>query len=118
MILGGGALDGRRYVSEASVRRMTSTQTRDLLDGNKGLKGYGLGWITSKKSQGDADPAIVGPCGHGGAYRTDMWIDPERQLIMVYMVQYVNHPGDKSGRILAAFRKAAMGVYSNGAKTP
>ena len=112
MILGGGILDGRRYVSEASVRQMTATQTNNLLNDGKSEKGYGLGWSTSKKIHDNADPAIVGPCGHGGAYATDMWIDPERQLVMIYMVQHAGYPGSDGGKILPAFRKAAADAFA------
>jgi len=112
MILSGGILDGHRYVSEASVRQMTSTQTNTLLNDGKSENGYGLGWSTSKTIHGNTDPAIVGPCGHGGAYATDMWIDPERQLVMVYMVQHAGYPGSDGGKILPAFRKAAADAFA------
>jgi CubicO group peptidase (beta-lactamase class C family) len=112
MILCGGILDGRRYVSEASVRQMTSTQTNNLLIDGKKEANYGLGWSTSRKTHGNTDPVIIGPCGHGGAYATDMWIDPERQLVMVYMVQHAGYPGSDGGKILPAFRKAAADTFA------
>jgi CubicO group peptidase (beta-lactamase class C family) len=107
MILNGGVLDGHRYLSEASVREMTSTQTGNLLNDGKSENGYGLGWSTSRKNHGSKQPAIEGACGHGGAYATDLWIDPQKQLVMVYMVQHAGYPGSEGGKILPAFRKAA-----------
>jgi CubicO group peptidase (beta-lactamase class C family) len=111
MILNGGTLDGRRYLSEAAVREMTSTQTGDLLSKGQGENGFGLGWMTSKKSTGDSGPAIPGPCGHGGAYATNMSIDPGRGLITVYLVQHAGWPGVDGGAVLGAFQKAAAEQY-------
>ena len=42
MILNGGELDGRRYLSEAAVKQMTSKQTPEALK-----EGYGFGWSTN-----------------------------------------------------------------------
>ena len=61
MILNGGELDGRRYLSEEAVRRMTSEQTPDAVNAQ-----YGFGWGTGG-----------GGYGHGGAFKTDMHIDPK-----------------------------------------
>jgi CubicO group peptidase (beta-lactamase class C family) len=108
MILNGGTLDGRRYVSEAAVREMTSTQTGDLINKGRGENGYGLGWSTAKKSSGDSGPVIPGTCGHGGAYATNMSIDSNRGLITVYMVQHAGWPGIEGGAVLGAFQKAAI----------
>ncbi len=104
MVLGGGMRDGRRYLSEAAVRQMTSTQTGKLLDVQNGEGGYGLGWQTSRKFPGPDGPVIPGSCGHGGAYSTNMSIDPERRLITVYMVQHAGYPkGMTAGRVHSAF---------------
>jgi CubicO group peptidase (beta-lactamase class C family) len=110
MILNGGTLDGRRYLSEGAVREMTSTQTGDLLNGGKGQNGYGLGWNTSKISAGDSGPVIPGPCGHGGAYATNMGIDPARKLVTVYMVQHAGFPGDGQ-KAHGAFTNAAFEAF-------
>jgi CubicO group peptidase (beta-lactamase class C family) len=108
MIASGGALEGTRYVSESAVREMTSTQTGNLLNGGKGEHGYGLGWSTSRKSPGSTGPVIAGPCGHGGAYATNMAIDPEHRLVTVYLVQHAGFPGIDGGKIHQAFMKAAI----------
>jgi len=90
MILNGGTFHGKRYLSEGAVKEMTSKQTGDAVKDN-----YGLGW-----SMGG------GTFGHGGAYATNMTIDPKRGLIYVFMVQHNGFPGD-GGKSQAAFRKAA-----------
>ncbi len=108
MILNGGTFRGKKYLSEDAVREMTSTQTGDLLNKGKGENGYGLGLSTSRKARGDA--VIPGPCGHGGAYSTNLWIDPERQLVMVFMVQNAG-PGGEVGKARGAFEKAAAETF-------
>ena len=89
MILAGGVHDGKRYLSEAAIKEMSSRQTGALKES------YGLGWA-------------VGPStfGHGGAYATNMQIDTKRGLITVFMVQHNGFIGN-GAQSLAAFRKAA-----------
>ena len=113
MILNGGALDGRRYVSGSAVREMTSTQTGDLINQGKGEHGYGLGWSTGRKARGgESGPAIPGPCGHGGAHATHMGIDPEKKLVTVFMVQHGGYPGPDGGKVQPAFTRAAFDAYA------
>jgi CubicO group peptidase (beta-lactamase class C family) len=94
MVLGGGTLDGKRYLSEAAVAQMTSKQTGDQVK-----DGYGFGWSTGG-----------GSFGHGGAYATNMTIDPKRGLVLVWMVQHAGFAGD-GGKSRDAFTKAAQEVF-------
>ena len=94
MILNGGEFDGRRYLSEAAVKQMTSKQTPEPVK-----DGYGFGW----SAHGNV-------FGHGGAYSTDMSIDAQRGLITVYMVQHAGFPGD-GGKAKEAFIRAAAEHY-------
>jgi CubicO group peptidase (beta-lactamase class C family) len=90
MIAGGGVAGGKRYLSETAVKEMTTRQTAGHLK-----QSYGLGWATGG-----------GTYGHGGAYKTNMTIDPKSGLIMVFLVQEAGAAGGaKQG--LAAFQKAA-----------
>ena len=91
MVLNGGVLNGKRYLSEDAVKQMTSKQTGDALK-----DAYGLGWSTGG-----------GSFGHGGAYSTNMSIDPKRGLILVWMVQHANGFPGEGGKSQGAFRKAA-----------
>jgi CubicO group peptidase (beta-lactamase class C family) len=109
MVLNGGILDGRRYLSEGAVRQMTSTQTGGMLNHDKGEQGYGLGWSTTRKGREDG-PAVPGTCGHGGAFSTNMTIDPEKRLIMVWLVQHAGYFGD-GGKAQGAFQKAAVDAF-------
>lgn len=107
MLLNGGVYQGHRYLSLQSLQQMTSTQTGDLC--NKGLNdtGYGFGWQTVHKLH-PTDAGIAGPFGHGGAYGTEMWIDPTHSLIRIFMVQYEGGlpPGETGKKIKSAFNQA------------
>ena len=99
MALNGGTLNGKRVLSEAAVREMTTRQTPAALKDS-----YGLGWAVG----GDG-------FGHGGALSTDMWVNPSRGLVYVYLVQHAGFPGD-GGAARGAFRKAADAGYGTPAK--
>ncbi len=95
MILNGGRLDGKRYVSEAAVKQMTSRQTPEAL-----ATSYGFGWTTSN-----------GQLGHGGAYKTNMSIDRQHGLIFIWMVQHAGFPGD-GATSWKAFLQAAEAEFA------
>jgi CubicO group peptidase (beta-lactamase class C family) len=95
MILSGGVFEGKRFLSEAAVKEMTSRQTGPAIKEN-----YGLGWSTG-----------AGSFGHGGAYATNMTIDARRGLITVFMVQHAGFPGN-GGQSQAAFRSAAQALFN------
>jgi len=97
MILNGGELDGKRYLSQAAVKQMTTRQTADTLK-----NAYGLGWNVEH-----------GMMGHGGAYATDMQIDPKRGLILIWMVQHSGFPGD-GAKSREAFQQAARNSLIDG----
>lgn len=71
MILNGGASNGKRYISLASLREMTSRQNKQL-----SKTGYGFGWSVSS-----------GGYGHGGAFKNDMEINPDKGRVLIFMVQ-------------------------------
>jgi CubicO group peptidase (beta-lactamase class C family) len=108
MLLNDGEFDGKKILSPAAVRRMTTTQTGHIMNPN-GENGYGLGLFTDAMDHGLDKPAT--PSGHGGAYSTDMRIDPQRGLVTVWMVQHGGYAGNDGGKILPTFRQAAEEMY-------
>jgi CubicO group peptidase (beta-lactamase class C family) len=92
MVLNRGEFGGKKLLSPEAVKEMTSLQTGDL------PIGYGLGWSVDK---------VPGKTfGHGGAYATNMRIDPERGLVTVFMVQYAGKQTDDWKKIQPAFKQA------------
>ena len=87
MILNGGEIDGRRYVKPESVKLMTSVQTGELKTGFTEGNGWGLGWCVVRNPQGVTELLSPGTFGHGGAYGTQAWIDPEKKRIYILMIQ-------------------------------
>jgi CubicO group peptidase (beta-lactamase class C family) len=94
MILNGGILDEKRYLSEDSVKEMSRKQTGEAIP-----ESYGLGW-------GVDDEGF----GHGGAYSTNMRIDTKRGLIFVFLVQHAGFPGN-GGESHSAFVNAAIQAF-------
>jgi CubicO group peptidase (beta-lactamase class C family) len=91
MLRGGGQLDGRRLVGEATLKEMT----RDHLGGQvvrtalylPGADyGFGLGFAVRTKEAKGRDSA-VGEYYWGGAGGTYMWADPANDLFVVFMMQ-------------------------------
>jgi CubicO group peptidase (beta-lactamase class C family) len=109
MILNGGAFAGKRYLSQNAVRQMTSTQTGDI---SKDGVGYGFGFSTNKKMTDPNAPAPIAACGHGGAYSTNMSIDPTTHLVTVFMVQHAGYAGLDGNKILPTFTKAANDAFA------
>jgi CubicO group peptidase (beta-lactamase class C family) len=94
MILRGGVLGGKRYLSKSAVSEMTHRQTPAALPTS-----YGLGWSVDGETY-----------GHGGAFGTNMTIYASRGLIRVFLLQHAGFPegGDKCRD---AFFKAAEELF-------
>lgn len=105
MVLNGGSFGGRRYLSEAAVRAMTSVETGELLINGNGSSGYGFGWTVLKKPAADGRPA--GAFGHGGAYKTAMWIDPAKGLVMILLRQHSGQVMPKGAKLEEEFLRTA-----------
>src|SRR6201981_2636670 len=66
MLLNGGVLDGRRYLTAESVRVMSTVQTGDLVTGFTPGNGWGLGVCIVRRPQGVTEMLSPGTFGHGG----------------------------------------------------
>lgn len=106
MLLRGGELDGKRYLSEKAVRTMSTSQTGGVKYSPQ--ETYGVGWAV--KLTGEEGPA-PGSFGHRGACRPAMWIDPNSGLAMVILVERADMPGDQQKVMYGSFMKAAIEKY-------
>jgi CubicO group peptidase (beta-lactamase class C family) len=91
MLLNGGALDGVRLLSPASVALMTSNHVGTLYAG--GDTGFGLGFEVVEHLGRAGRLASVGEFGWGGAYYTKYWVDPAHDLVAVFMAQLLPSGG-------------------------
>jgi CubicO group peptidase (beta-lactamase class C family) len=87
MMLNGGTLNGKRLLSRASVELMTTLHTGDIDPaGHDTGVGYGLAWAVIKDVRGTLALQSIGTYGHGGAFGTQGWVDPEKDLIGVFLI--------------------------------
>ena len=94
MLLNGGELDGVRILSPKTVALMTAPHAVGIPKiGNRGGVGtaYGLGVnvVNNAVARGAADSE--GTFMWGGAFGTNFWVDPEEQLIGLFMMQLQRH---------------------------
>src|SRR5262249_53573703 len=97
MMLNGGTLDGHKVLTPEAVKEMTTRQTAASLK-----ESYGLGLSVGG-----------GTFGHGGAFATNMTVDPKRGLVYVYMIQHAGFPGD-GAKAHEVFRKTAETTFGSG----
>jgi CubicO group peptidase (beta-lactamase class C family) len=117
MLLNGGELDGKRYLSPESLKLMMTVQTDDLPTGflqsaEYGYRGTNYGWgigtcILRAPHPGVAAMLSPGTFGHGGAWGTQAWIDPVRGVAYVLMVQRPNVANADASDVRRAFQQAA-----------
>ncbi len=110
MVLNGGELDGRRIVSKASVKEMTRLQTKDLTTAFTPGNGWGLGWCIVRQPQDVTAMLSPGTFGHGGAFGTQGWVDPKREMIFVLMIQRRGFGNGDASDIRKAFQQEAVGA--------
>jgi serine-type D-Ala-D-Ala carboxypeptidase len=91
MYLGGGTLEGRRFVARGTIGRFTRVQDTTI-------SRRALGWETPTGS--NSAGRYMGPhaFGHTGFTGTSMWMDPERDLFVILLTNRVN-PSRQNTRI-------------------
>lgn len=88
MLLNGGSFEGKRYLSRQSIKTMTQTFTPDVEpSGHLGGTTYGLTFELITKPVGTLLLHSLGTFGHGGAFGTEGWIDPSKDLIRIALTQ-------------------------------
>jgi CubicO group peptidase (beta-lactamase class C family) len=122
MLLNGGTLDGRRYLSAAAMKFLTTPQTGDLptgffQNGTYGNRGSNCGWglgtcVLRTPHEGVAAMLSAGAYGHGGAWGTQAWIDPVKGDAYILMVQRSNFPNSDASDVRREFQKAAVAALA------
>lgn len=118
MLLGGGRFQGARYLSEASMKQLSTPQTPETLptgffqNDTYGRRGLNYGWALGTcvlKAPHDGVPAMLSPAtfGHGGAWGTQAWVDPVKGVAYVLMVQRSNFPNPSASDVRRVFQQAA-----------
>jgi CubicO group peptidase (beta-lactamase class C family) len=88
MMLNDGVYEGRRYLSSFSVHLMTEPHTTGIrpVGWMRGAD-YGLAWEVVTEPLGELAGHLKGTYGHGGAFGTQGWIDPQSGVISILMIQ-------------------------------
>lgn len=126
LLLNDGVFEGKRLLSPAAVRLISTVQTGDIpcgffqsaAFGNRGSNyGWGIGTCVLKTPH-DGVAAMLSPgtFGHGGAWGTQAWIDPVKGMAYVLMVQRSNFPNSDASDVREAFQKAVVASFSKEAK--
>ena len=117
MLLNGGTLGGRTYLSAAAMKFLTTSQTGDIPTGflqtdTYGNRGANYSWgiatcILRAPHDGVAEMLSPGTYGHGGAWGTQAWIDPVKGVAYILMVQRSNFPNSDASDVRRDFQQAA-----------
>lgn len=108
MMLCRGQYHGRRILTEQRVREMTTVQTGELTCGFVPGMGFGLGWGVVRQPQGVTEMLSPGTFGHGGAFGTQGWIDPQQDLFVVLLIQRVGLPNGDNSDMRREFQRLAV----------
>jgi CubicO group peptidase (beta-lactamase class C family) len=96
MLLNGGQLNGRRFLSPKTVELMTSNHTGEMVNGQFGRPARGMGFGLSVQMVLDpvAADLRVGPgtFGWAGAYGCNVNIDPKENMVSIIMMQTATGP--------------------------
>jgi CubicO group peptidase (beta-lactamase class C family) len=111
MMLNNGQAKGKRLLTPASVSELTHKQTGDLR-ARPGMP-WGLGFsVVEDPSAMDANkPLSPGSFGHGGAYSTQSWADPAKNLIWIVMFERNGKGNPDNSDVRIAFQDAAAGAF-------
>lgn len=96
MLVNGGTLNGKRYLSPKTVELMTSNHTGDMVNGQFGRPARGMGFGLGVQIWLDpvaADRRVsAGAFGWEGAYGTHQVMDPAEKMVEIIMMQGANGP--------------------------
>lgn len=91
MMLNGGELNDKRYLSPKTVEIMAINQSGDLFQ--DAGKGFGLGFAVVDDLADSKALSSEGTFYWSGAYSTYFFIDPKEEMVAVFMTQYAPFSG-------------------------
>lgn len=110
MMLNNGVYEGRRYLSPFSVHLMTEVQTTGVHPvGWMRGSGYGLAWEVVNNPLGELAGHSNGSYGHGGAFGTQGWVDPQNDLISILLIQRADGDTDSLTNVFLNMAEASVG---------
>jgi CubicO group peptidase (beta-lactamase class C family) len=110
-MLGGGARGKVRILSAQSVATMTKVQTGELSAGFTPGMGFGFGWAVVRKPTGVTEMLSPGSYGHGGAFGTQAWLDPQKDLYMILLIQRIGLPNSDASKVRQELQALAVAAW-------
>jgi len=93
MLCNGGELEGVRVLSPQSIERMSTNLLRDEVNNtpwhNDRALGFGLGVSVVKDPATLNTLSSVGTWGWSGYASTEFFIDPQKEIVSIFMAQFV-----------------------------
>jgi CubicO group peptidase (beta-lactamase class C family) len=108
MMLNKGSWHGRKILSPEAVAELTRTQTGDIKTGFVDGMSFGYGFAVVKEPKGITRMVSPGTFGHGGAYGTQVWADPKKDLVVVLMIQRAKLPNADASPMRDSLQEAAV----------
>ncbi|HZC95178.1 MAG TPA: serine hydrolase domain-containing protein [Bradyrhizobium sp.] len=114
MLLNGGTLDGKRYLSPKTIVYMGSNHigpASGVVPGPYYLPGpgfgFGLGFAVRTEAGVSPVEGSVGEMNWSGAGGTTFWVDPKENMFVVFMAQTVS----QRGRLRVALKNLVYGAF-------
>lgn len=114
MLLNGGALDGKRYLSPKTIAYMGSNHSgpaAGVVNGPYYLPGpgfgFGLGFAVRTEAGVSVMEGSVGEMNWSGVGGTTFWVDPKEDMFVVFMSQTVK----ERGRMRVALKNLVYGAF-------
>jgi CubicO group peptidase (beta-lactamase class C family) len=108
MLLNGGEYNGKRLLSPATVRMMTSNQIGEL---SLGFKKFGLGFGLITEREAARMPVSAGSFEWGGIFGTTYWADPQEGVVaLLYTQKFPNSYGDLADKFRVLVYQALTGT--------
>jgi CubicO group peptidase (beta-lactamase class C family) len=96
MLVNGGTLNGRRYLSPRTVELLSSNHTGEMVNGQFGRPAHGMGFGLGVQIVLDPIAADLrvspGTFGWAGAYGTNQNMDPKEKIVSIIMMQGASGP--------------------------
>jgi CubicO group peptidase (beta-lactamase class C family) len=105
-----GVLNGKRVLSSAAVELMTTSHTGDMKAGWVPGVGHGYGYEVVRDVTGMFRYNSIGSYVKGGAYRTYEWVDPQKEMDGVFMMQRNSGASDTTEEISAFMAMSAAAI--------
>ena len=96
MLLDGGTCDGQRYLKKKTIENFTRRHYADR--GNRRALGFDKQLFNPSKNGQACPEATQASYGHTGFTGTMLWVDPEYELVYVFLSNRV-HPSSASNRL-------------------